>query len=283
MGLFDRKYCSVCGDKIALLGNRKLEDGNLCKNCAGKLSPWFSERRHSTLEEIRRQLDYREANKAAVAAFHASRTLGRNTKVYIDEDARTFMVTSAKNLAEANPDVIHCSAVTDCYVDSHEFRRELKHADKDGKQVSYVPPKYEYTYDLYAVIRVNHPYFDEIRFKLNPSSIQAGGRSVNYAPVSAAHRNRPISAVAVGALLDSLAGAQGSSQRKGPTWNTEYNDYLALGEAICDMLMALRQEHREETAAQNEPKAAVTCPHCGAPTIPDANGCCEYCGGALDV
>ena len=42
MGLFDKKYCDICGEKIGLLGNRKLENGNLCKNCAKKLSPWFS-------------------------------------------------------------------------------------------------------------------------------------------------------------------------------------------------------------------------------------------------
>ena len=53
MGLFDKKFCDVCGDKIGLLGNRKLEDGNLCKNCAAKLSPWFSERRSSTVEDIK--------------------------------------------------------------------------------------------------------------------------------------------------------------------------------------------------------------------------------------
>ena len=28
MGLFDKKYCDICGEKIGLLGNRKLEDGN---------------------------------------------------------------------------------------------------------------------------------------------------------------------------------------------------------------------------------------------------------------
>jgi len=33
MGLFDKKYCDICGEKIGLLGNRKLEDGNLCKDC----------------------------------------------------------------------------------------------------------------------------------------------------------------------------------------------------------------------------------------------------------
>ena len=58
MGLFDKKYCSVCGEKIGFLGNRKLEDGNLCKDCARKLSPFFSERRHSTVAEIEEQLGY---------------------------------------------------------------------------------------------------------------------------------------------------------------------------------------------------------------------------------
>ena len=48
MGLFDKKVCDICGEKIGLLGNRKLDDGNLCKDCAKKLSPWFEERRHST-------------------------------------------------------------------------------------------------------------------------------------------------------------------------------------------------------------------------------------------
>ena len=58
MGFFDKKYCDVCGNKIGLLGNRKLEDGNLCKDCAAKLSPFFSDRRHSTLEEIKEPEGY---------------------------------------------------------------------------------------------------------------------------------------------------------------------------------------------------------------------------------
>ena len=66
MGLFDKKYCDICGAKIGLLGNRKLEDGNLCKNCAAKLSPWFSDRRQSTVAEIGEQLSYREANREKV-------------------------------------------------------------------------------------------------------------------------------------------------------------------------------------------------------------------------
>ena len=61
MGLFDKKYCDVCGAKIGFLGNRKLEDGNLCKDCAGKLSPFFSDRRNSTVAEIKEQLAYQAA------------------------------------------------------------------------------------------------------------------------------------------------------------------------------------------------------------------------------
>ena len=55
-----KKYCDICGEKIGLLGNRKLEDGNLCKDCARKLSPFFSERRNSTVEDIKRQPGYKE-------------------------------------------------------------------------------------------------------------------------------------------------------------------------------------------------------------------------------
>ena len=84
--LFDKKECAVCGGEIGLLGNRKLEDGNLCKDCASKLSPWFSDRRQSTVEEIKGQLAYREANQEKVAVFHTTRTLGERMKVLLDEE-----------------------------------------------------------------------------------------------------------------------------------------------------------------------------------------------------
>ena len=45
---------------------------------------------------------------------------------------------------------------------------------------------------------------------------------------------------------------------------------------------AVRQQAREEAAAAAAPKAAVTCPYCGATTTPDASGCCEFCGGAIN-
>ena len=100
MGLFDKKYCDICGEKIGLLGNRKLSDGNLCKDCAAKLSPWFTERKQSTVEEIREQLRLREENRQKLAGFHPTRTIGVDTKVCgnVSEDyTRDKMDSQLKN------------------------------------------------------------------------------------------------------------------------------------------------------------------------------------------
>ena len=67
--MFEKKICSICGGEIGLLGNRKLEDGNCCKACAKKLSPWFEERRHSTVEQIREQLAYRAKMSRTLPLF----------------------------------------------------------------------------------------------------------------------------------------------------------------------------------------------------------------------
>ena len=79
--LFDKKECHLCGGEIGLLGNKKLEDGNCCKNCANKLSPWFDERRHSTIDQIKQQLAYREENQRKVAAFRPDRTYSNKRRL----------------------------------------------------------------------------------------------------------------------------------------------------------------------------------------------------------
>ena len=172
MGLFDKKYCSICGEKIGFLGNRKLEDGNLCKTCARKLSPFFSERRHSTVEEIKEQLAYREANKEKVAAFHPTRTINCREYLILDEDKRQLIVTDSRNWKDENPDVIDFSDVTGCDVDVDESRRELYHKNAEGKNVSYEPKRYEYSYTFNMTIAVNNPYFSEIPIRVNDSEIK---------------------------------------------------------------------------------------------------------------
>ncbi len=252
MGLFDKKYCDICGEKIGLLGNRKLEDGNMCKNCAKKLSPFFSERRRSTVAEIKEQLAYREANKAAVEAFHITRTLGTSTKVLLDEDAGKFVVTAFSRWKEENPDVLDFSQVTGCDIDVEEDRTELMQEDAEGNQTSYNPPRYHYSYDFYIIIHVNSPWFDEIRFRLNNQSIdQAPARGIFM---------------------------QNESERRD---TVEYRQYEAMGQEIKEALSKVRQSVRENIEAANAPKTAQICPLCGATTTPDIHGRCEYCGGAI--
>lgn len=166
MGLFDKKYCDVCGEKIGLLGNRKLEDGNLCKDCAKKLSPFFSERRHSTLDEIKQQLAYREENQRQLAFFNPTRTLGNDDKLYVDERNGKFIVTSSQNWREQNPDIINLTQVMSVNVDIDEDRDEITYTNNQGDEVSYNPPRFKYEYRFYIDISVDSPWFNQIRFEL---------------------------------------------------------------------------------------------------------------------
>ena len=277
MGLFDKKYCDICGEKIGLLGNRKLEDGNLCKNCAQKLSPWFSDRRQSTVAEIQEQLAYREANREKVAAFRTTRTLGERTKVLLDEDAGLFMVTAARNLEDANPDVLSFSDVTGCKLDIDESKTEIEYKDKEGNRQSFSPRRYAYSYDFYIVINVNNPYFNEIRFQLNSSSVDNDEETLldgpDAMPISRGGLRRKALGMAGGSLVSNAEEVRAS---------VEYRQYEQMGMEIRDALLQVRQQVRDEAAAAAAPRAAVTCPYCGATTTPDASGCCEYCGGAVN-
>ena len=278
MGLFDKKYCDICGEKIGLLGNRKLEDGNLCKDCAKKLSPWFSDRRRSTVEDIKGQLAYREENREKAAQFRTTRSFGEDWKVLLDEDHRWFTVTRARDLAEANPDILDFDAITGCRMDIDESRTELTHEDADGKDVSYVPPRYEYSYDFFLVISVRHPYFDEMRFSLNSSSVYYEPQKLpQRAPMSHAPMDRP-----------SGRPKMINASRVDPEDCAEYRKYRQMGDEICQALEQARSGGKQPAgaapeeniimreAAQDIPAAGPwTCPACGGA---NTGKFCEYCG-----
>lgn len=177
MGLFDKKFCDICGEKIGLLGNRKLEDGNLCKDCAKKLSPFFDERRHSTVDQIKQQLAYREENKRVLAGFSATRSFGENKKIYFDQRNGTFVVSrlSPGNWSEENPDVIQLSQISSLSLDVDEDRDEIYTTGKDGQRVSYTPPRYKFYYNFDLKFVVNHPYFDDFTVRLNDTRVEGMG------------------------------------------------------------------------------------------------------------
>lgn len=166
LGMFDKKVCDICGGEIGMLGNRKLEDGNLCKACAAKLSPLFSERRQSTVAEIRRQLEYRAMNERVLAALHPTAVFGGRTKVYLDEAAGRFIVTDRKNWRDGNPDVIGLAQVMDVRTEVTEHRTEQYHRDREGRNVPFNPPRYRFAYEFTTTLMIDSPYFNQISFEL---------------------------------------------------------------------------------------------------------------------
>jgi len=238
MGLFDKKFCDFCGGKIGLLGNRKLSDGNMCKDCASGITPYLVGRKQYSVADMKDHLASREANKERLAGFNATRSLGLNTKVHIDDAQKILLVTSSRNYKAENPDILEFTQVTGCILDTQENKSEIKKDGADGKKESYTPPRYKYEYDFYITINANHPWFDQIRFKVNSSSIESRA-------------------------------------------SAEYRETEKQAKEISDTLQNLHAQVREEAIDAARPKTSVVCPGCGASTIPDANGCCEYCGSAV--
>ena len=264
MGLFEKKFCDICGNKIGLLGNRKLDDGNLCKDCASKLSPWFSERRHSTVEQIREQLSYREANQAKVSAFTATRTIGKNHKLMIDDNKRQFLVSSGSNPLGSNPDVLDFSQAAGISLSIDETHVEKKQT-VNGNQVSYNPPRYNYSYTFRAVIHVNgNPYFDEVSFLISDGSVSTGETP--------------------------MQGASGWTVNKVGVFNPgidKYNEFMEIGNQMKAAIEEMRMGGTSAPAQPSMPAPAPapapaqaegpwTCPACGASN--SGGQFCEYCG-----
>ena len=299
MGLLDKKYCDICGEKIGLLGNRKLEDGNLCKDCAKQLSPWFSDRRRSTVEDIKRQLAYREENRGRASQFRTTRSYGEDCKVLLDEEHRWFTVTRARDLADANPDILDYTALTGCRVDIDESRTEQKREGPDGKEVTYNPPRYEYSYDFEVIISVNNPYFDEMKFRLNNSSVYIEPQNTMQRPMMGQQgmmgqrpmAGRPQSGMTQRPMMgqmNSVGRMNTMAAGFDPESNREYRKYREMGDEIRAALLQVMETARGGGAVQTAPMqqqetfapapAAAgpwTCPACGGQ---NDGKFCEYCG-----
>ncbi|MBO4913935.1 MAG: hypothetical protein J5449_01900, partial [Oscillospiraceae bacterium] len=68
----------------------------------------------------------------------------------------------------------------------------------------------------------------------------------------------------------------------------EYQEYVRMGNEIKEALTQPRQEPSQQPREEAQvpppaaaPKTPVKCPYCGATTVPDGKGCCEYCGSRI--
>ena len=213
--LFAKKDCEICGGEIGLLGNRKLEDGDCCKNCAAKLSPWFDERRHSTVEQIKAQIAYREKNEAALASFKPIKSIGENYKMFVEYDGQNpsrFIVTRYDLMTEGNPDIVPFTNVSGCEVDIRDSRTEEKRRNDQGEYVSYNPPRYKFRYDFYIKLTIRDiPWFDDMCFKINDRTVE------------------------IISELDNRIGRGGDID---PTFHPEYREYAAMCDEIASIVVA---------------------------------------------
>lgn len=157
------------------------------------------------------------------------------------------MVTSAKDLLEANPDVLDFDDVTGYLLNIDETKKEITREDKEGKQVSYLLRRYDYSYDFYITLDVNNPYFNEIRFKLNTFSVD-GQPPRQYQE----HKE----------MGDEICRVLNQLRQK-----------------VQDPVK--KEEEHETIVETNTIKLPVVCPYCGGSVTSPDSKYCEFCGGAL--
>ena len=218
MGLFDvfkKKDCEICGKEVGLLGYKKLEDGEICKDCVKLLSPWFDDRRHSTVEQIKAQLQAREYNKLAMETWQPSIALGDYYTMYVKTKGDvpiSFVVSNSDKYRENNADILSFLWITACTPDIRESRTELKQTNSQGEKVSYDPPRYEYRYDFYIKLDIKGcDYIDDMRFRINSSTVK-------------------LETVMPKATLFSAA------QSFDPMLYPEYRKYKAMLDEICEIV-----------------------------------------------
>ena len=302
--LFEKKDCEICGGDIGLLGNKKLVDGDMCKNCAAKLSPWFTGRKQSTVADIKAQLAYREENAAELQnGFRPTRTLGEYYKMYVMYEngcPGKFVISDTEDYAAENADIIRFADVVSWDAHIEDYSDELMRENEAGEEVSYNPPRYEFSYDFYIELELNCPYFDQIRFRINRNTLKvvaklpAPASEEDFDPMTSPEyvRNR--------AMCSEIAeivqmGQQGISRSmpaeaqdeaitfsENPAEESEPGS-LPMAPADKEDLSDEKTDGSDSGASdkENSPKLGDpgVCPDCGAA---DQTGTfCEYCGAKL--
>ena len=279
MGLFDvfkKKDCEICGKEVGMFGYKKLEDGEICKDCVKKLSPWFEDRRHATVAQIKEQLTYREDNRHQLDSFRPTVSIGDYyaVKAEIENGVPTRFVITRDDYLEENADLISFNKVRSFEIDIRESRDEQKYRNNDGNMVSYSPPRYEYRYDFYCDLAVDCPYFDNIHVRINSNTLY------------------------LATVMQKSGSGFGQfliTNDFDPSLYPEYRQYKAMCEQLQELFNAGMQgmslpgtaqvvsvaepQVQSAPAAPETPAGPKFCPNCGAAA--DGGKFCQSCGSPL--
>ena len=132
MGLFEKKFCDICGDKVNMLTQQKLSDGYLCSDCKHKLGSFTSGWKQRTVDDVKRHLELREQNKQKYQQFNCSATAGgSNSSIQVDFNNRWFFFAiNNRDYKSGNPQIFDFSQLQDFWLEQ-EYRT-LSDSDRDG-------------------------------------------------------------------------------------------------------------------------------------------------------
>lgn len=255
MGFFSKEECALCGKEIGALGKRKYDGGVICKDCDGLLSPFFYGRKRSTLDEIKRQLEMREANKQKVQQFVVTQQFDIDNKyLFVDTTHNWFSVGYHMN-TDYNPDVFSFTDLVSCTVEQDQSETE------DG---------IEYDYELTILTKV--PYAPEIRLDLNDYGISA----TDFNEISRVQNL----ANQIVQLMNNQK-AMGIQQPQGMGYNPSMPMQNNVGFAPMQNQMGgmPQMNLQHQTGVMNNPQQvqAGACPWCRAQVMPGTRFCPE-CG-----
>ena len=285
MGLFDRfkkQDCEICGKEVGMFGYKKLEDGEICKDCVKLLSPWFEDRRHATVAQIKEQIAYRQQNAKELENFTISRQIGEEGYIMyveeVDDIPTRFFVTDRSDYKAVNPDIISFKDVVSCVTDVDERHEEIKQRNSEGQMVSYRPPRYKHHHDFYIKMEIrNNPYFNEIKFRINGSDIVLE---------TAGDVGGGIGGAVLAGVLQGVGISTVGAQANTPGNFSERRRYAECA-TICQKIgQAVEDGKRGAQYAAVIPAAPVQeapkpkfCPNCGAPY--EGGKFCQNCGNKL--
>ncbi|NLA71642.1 MAG: DUF4428 domain-containing protein [Clostridiaceae bacterium] len=243
MALFERKICDICGAKCGLLGGKKVKDGRLCSDCAKKQSPYLTSRKNFTVEEMKQHLDDRAKNMEIIEAFDPTRTIGSSLKLYLDDDRGLWFVTKARRYQDVNPDVFTADQVLGARVDIVKSTRieTLEPAEPARDGKPAKPAKTKEVTEYNFFVLL-----DVSHPWVNQMRLQVNNSSI-----------------------------------AGGVYHPDYKEADRDANEIVNALVEMRDGVMIEKKEMAKPKQRVICPNCGATTMPDENGYCEYCMGAI--
>ena len=183
--LFEKKDCEICGGEIGLLGNTKLADGDMCKDCKEKLSPLFRVKKETTVSDIVQQIAYREENKKALEVFSPDEEFGNSEMLFVDTAAKKFAFAANGDWKGSEADILDFAQVTrvetdiEEYTDSTSESHDEEYDGTDENETVNVSVS-----NFHVVLHVDSPYFESIFIFLSdgddPSDIGDDSQIAKY-------------------------------------------------------------------------------------------------------